>query len=47
MFYRLDMEDGFDETIKFETLVKVISLAKGLPYKEPATTQKPLDKKLT
>lgn len=35
LFYYLDAEDGIDEEIKMETIVKLISDLKGVPYVAP------------
>lgn len=32
LFYQLDLEDGFDECLQLETLVRVVSETKGIPY---------------
>ena len=35
LFYTFDIVDGQDENVDFETLVKVISDAKGVKYEAP------------
>ena len=37
LFYKLDVDDVMDETIQFETLVKVISAIKGIEYVAPGS----------
>ena len=35
LFYTFDVADGQDENIDFETLVRIISQAKGVSYEAP------------
>jgi len=32
LFYHFDLDDTADETVQLETIVKILSVTKGIPY---------------